>query len=306
MKLFYKAIALMIILSAIFMSLTGCTKKASTNVEDDEIIEEGKLLITVTDKAAKKPIADAKIVIAGIDNFYKTDEKGHSPVITMEVNKDIYKKYGAQLLKKAPSGTATIIVTKEGYKDYILFDKPIYPGQSANNVNIQMVKPDKNDSEKYVADNQRPHDLWIQELVAYCNSIKEEKEGSGEYKITVSVKDSKSKPVEGAFIVIPELGIRVLSDKEGKGILKPTAVTDMLDIYPVKKPLYDYTVVVGKEGLVPSVIFNVAAGEGKEGSVNVVLKTPKSDQTDECTIVSQPYDKEWVSKVIGSFKEQQE
>lgn len=288
------------------MSFTGCAKKTSTDVKDDEIIEQGKLLITVTDKATKKPVTDAKIVIAGLEDNYSTNDKGQSPEISLKVNKDIYKKYGAQLYKKAAAGSATIVVSKEGFKDYIMFNKPVYPGYSANNVNIQMEKSAKTGNENYVADIQYPHELWIQELVEYCKGIKEEKNGSGEYSISVNVKDSSSKPVADAFIAIPELGIKVLSDKDGKAMLKPAAVLEMSDVYPVKRQLNEYTVIVGKDGYITSVIFNVTAKEGKEGKVSAVLKTSKGQQPEEYSVSCQPYDQDWVVKVIGGLKDSNE
>lgn len=306
LKLVLRAVTVIAILSVICMSIAGCSKKVNTDVQTEDIVEEGKMLITVVDNESKEPVGDAKIVIAGIDNFFKTDDKGQSPEITLKVNKDIFKKYGAELFKKAPAGTVTIFVTKDGYKDCIVFNRPVYPGYSANNVNIQMSKADKNDSENYMVDIQYPHNLWIKELVEYCRSIKDENDGGGENRISVSIKGSNSKAVEGASIFIPELGIKVISDKNGSGVLKPGPVTDMVDVYPVKQQLSGYTVVVDKEGYLPAVVFNVAAGAEKEGQLNVVLKPAKSGQDEEYTVSSQPYDKDWLDKIISSYKEQEE
>ncbi|HBM76238.1 MAG TPA: hypothetical protein DD429_11905 [Clostridiaceae bacterium] len=308
MKLVSKALAVIIIFSLICLLPAGCTKKDSTDkqAEETQVIEKGKLLITVSDKEYKEPIADAKIVIAGVEGFYKTDGKGQSPEIDLEINKDVFKKYGAELFKKAPSGMLTIFVTKDGYKDYIVFNRPVYPGYSANNVNIQMSKPEEGHSETYTLDIQYPDGIWINELVEHCRGIESEKNGAGENKIAVTVKDEKSNAIEGASVFIPELGIKVLSDKNGLSVLKPAAVTDIADLYPSMQQHQGYTVVVDKDGYMPAVVFDVTLGENKEGSATIVLKSAKAKGAEEYTATSQPYDKDWLSQVIASFHEQEE
>jgi len=166
-------------------------------------------------------------------------------------------------------------------------------------MNIQMVSLAKNDKELYVVDNQYPHDMWIQELISYCNSIKEEKIGTGENSLTVNIKDQNSKAVEGAAVVIPELGINVKTDKSGKAVLKPPAAIDIMNIYPVKRQASEYTIVVTKESYTTAVVFNVTVNDDKAESI--VLKPSKNK--DDYSISSRPYEKDWIEKVISNYKE---
>lgn len=298
MRIFPRIIAITATVIAIGILLSGCSQNTSSNIQIDNN-EEGKLAITVVDKVTKKPVNDAKIVIIGMENSYKTDEKGKTPEITLEINKDTFKKYGSELLKKTPSGFATILITKEGYKDYLVFNKAIYPGYSANSMNIQMVSLAKNDKEMYVVDSLYPHDMWIQDLILYCSSIKEEKIGTGENSLTVNIKDQNSKAVEGAAVVIPELGINVKTDKSGVAILKPTAVIDIMSIYPVKRQASEYTIVVSKESYTTAIVFNVTVNDGK--AENIVLKPSKNKN--DYTISTKPYEKDWIEKIISNCKE---
>ncbi|HBM79832.1 MAG: carboxypeptidase-like regulatory domain-containing protein [Clostridiales bacterium] len=300
---FVSKILLVALAIGICAGFSGCTKNTdSTNIqlENDE---EGKILITVKDKSSQKPVSDANVIIVGMDDYFKTNDKGQSPEISLKINKDLYKKYGDTLYKKAPSGSATVIVSKDGYKDYILFNKPVYAGYSANNVNIQMSKSTDKDKGKYTIDVQYPHDLWVKELVAHCKEINGENAGNGEYKIGVGVKDANSKSLEGAFVTIPELGIKTKTDKSGKAVLKPGIIGNMADEYPVKKDLNEYTVVIYKDGYVPSVVFSVSAGKNSDGKVDIKLKGSKDPANENCSVTYQPFDSEWISKVISAVKE---
>lgn len=301
MKILKKITSVLVLIVMLCAMLSGCADQTSSS-KVQNTVEEGKLSISVVDKATNKPVSDAKITIIGIEDSYKTDENGKSPEITMKVNKDMYKKYGEELAKKTPSGCVTIIVSKEGYKDYLLFNKAVYPGYAANTLNIQLIKPTSNDTEKYVVDYQYPHELWVQELIQYCSKIKDDSAGSGENKLTVNVKDQNSKAVQDAVVVIPELNIKTKTDKTGKAALNPPDAIDTMNIYPVKRELSEYTLVVSKEGFAKSIMFNVTVGAGKDSKVDITLKAPKTKETDEYSASFFPYEKDWIDKIVGNYK----
>jgi hypothetical protein len=281
--------------------MAGCAEETSSNVVQNSI-EEGKLSITVTDKTTKKPVSDAQIFIVGVESSYKTDEQGKSPDIALKVNKDIFKRYGAELAKKAPAGCATIIVVKEGYKDQVVFNKAIYPGYSANRLNIQLSTPAKDDTDKFAVDYQYPHEQWIQELLQYCSTIKDGEAGNGENKLTITIKDQKSKAVQDAVVIIPEYNIKATTDKSGKVELNPPAAVDTLNAYPVQRDISEYTVIVSKEGYASSVVFNVTAGGEKDSSLDITLKLAKDKTAREYSATYNPYEKEWVEKIIDNYK----
>jgi hypothetical protein len=283
------------------LSLAGCTKK--TNSDNGIVVEneKGKLLLKVVDKTTKKPLANAKIRILGITDTYKTDDKGLSPVINIYINRDYFKRYGEDLQKKAPSGTVTVIVSMDGYKEYISFNKPIYPGYTANNMTVEMTKPAKSDKQNYFAEACLPHEAWVQELVTYCASIKDINAGKGLNRVTVSVKNNNTKSIEGVMVFIPELGIKGMTDKNGKCVLNLDNFRDDRAIYPVKRQFSDYTIIAMKQDYATNVIFNAAVEDGKESLVSIKLSTSKSQ--DDITISHRPYEKEWIEKLITSYKE---
>ena len=301
MKIVHKRASLLIIMLVFLITLFGCTKKTSSNIVVENVNPDGKLTITVMDQSTKKPVSDAKIVIVGADNTYNTNDKGVSPEISLKINKDIYKKYGDTLLKTAPSGSATIIVFKEGYKDYVYFNKSIYPGNSSNNLKIEISKPVKNDSQKYVANIESPHDLWVQELIQYCKNVNQENQGIGENKVNINVKDSSSKAVEGASIIIPELGIKTVTDKNGKCTVKLDTLKVEIIVYPVKRQFSDVTIVTLKEGYLPAISFNTSINKDKENNINIALKPGSPDKSGYIVKV-EPYEKEWVENLIGNYK----
>lgn len=302
MKLFNKIVSLVVMVAMLCIVFAGCSEDTSSNTVQNTV-EEGKLLVTVVDKATKAPISDAKVIIVGIDNSYKTDEKGKSPVISLKVNKDVYKRYGDDLVKKSPSGSSTVLISKEGYKDYLMFNKAIYPGYSANNLNVQMTKLSDSDKDKYVVDYQYPHELWLEELLNYCSNIKDEGTGSGDCSLTVSIKDQNSKAVQDALVMIPELNIKAKTDKSGNAALSLPSTVDTATVYPVQRNLSEYTVVVTKEDYVPSITFNATTGTGQEGSLSISLKSSKAKDAGKYSISYNPYEQEWIEKLINNYNE---
>lgn len=302
MRIVPKKVALLFFVIVFAVMWSGCTKKTSSNLQTTTENLDGKLVVTVYDKTTKKPITDAKIIVGGVANTYKTNEKGESPDITIKVNKDFYKRFGESLLRKAPSGSATILITKDGYKDYVLFNKAIYQGRAANTLKIEMTKLLKTDKQKYVDSIDYPHKEWVKELVDYCKNIKDEKAGSGQNMLNVVVKDQSSKAVDGAYVIIPELSLKVKTDKNGKGVLNPEDSKDVVSLYPVNKDISEYTVVVIKDGYTPIIMFNTQASKDK--SLNITLKPDKDSTGNEFTISSQPNQQEWVEKVINALKQQ--
>lgn len=302
MKVFNKTASLVLMVLMLCALFAGCSKDAGTStIESTD--NEGKILVTVTDKSTKKPVVDAKIVIVGMESTYKTGQDGKSPAINLTVNRDFYKKYGSELAQKAPSGCVTVLVSKDGYKDYLVFNKAVYPGYSSNNLNVEMTKLSGKDNEKYTVDYQYPHELWLQELVQYCGSIKDEETGSGENKITINVKDQNSKALQDAYVSIPELGIKAKTDKTGNVVLNAAVSLNTLSIYPVKRDLSEYTIVVTKDDYVPSIIFNATSQEGKDTALNVNLKSSKAKDAGKYTLSCSPYEKDWVDKLISNYEE---
>lgn len=302
MKLFNKIVSLVVMAAALCFIFAGCSNDTTSSAVQNTA-EEGKLQVTVVDKSTKAPISDAKVIIVGIDNSYKTDEKGKSPVISLEVNKDVYKKYGDALAKKAPSGSSTVLISKEGYKDYIIFNKAIYPGYSANNLNVQMTKLNVSDKDKYTIDYQYPHELWLEELLNFCGNIKDEGTGSGECSLKVSIKDQNATSVQDAVVSIPELNIKTKTDKSGNAAFVLPSTVDTATNYPVKRELSEYTVVVTKDGYVPSIAFNATTSTSSGNSMSITLKSSKAKDAGKYSVSYNPYEREWIEKLINSYNE---
>lgn len=300
MRAVHRKLTLLFMGLALAVLWSGCAKKPTTQVNAAEDLK-GKLVVTVVDKSTEKPISGAKIIISGEDGTYSTNEKGMTDEIEMKVNKDFYKRYGDSLTKKAPSGSATILITKDGYKDCIIFNKAIYSGRADNTMKVEMVKLSKNDKQKYVCSMECPHEVWVEELVGYCKNIKNQNAGSGQNKLTVSVKGQGSKAIEGASVIIPEMGLKVVTDKSGKAALNPEDATDAVSLYPVIRESSKYTVVVIKEGYIIPVIFNTSPGSK---TLDITLKSAKDPAQTEVSASCQPDEGSWVEKVISSMKQQ--
>lgn len=281
--------------------LFGCTKKTNSLQVKNEV-QEGKLVVKVLDKSTKKPIADANIIVMESNGSYKTDEKGLSPEIAISINKDSYKKYGDDLLRKAPSGDVTIMITKDGYKDYVIFNKTLYPGAAPNSMDVQMVKLAKNDKEKYVTDIQTPNESWVEELIAYCKGIKDENLGTGNNKLALTISGRNSKPAEGAMVYIPELNLMGKTDAKGKVEFKITPNQLIVDKYAVKKNYQEYTIVTIKDGYTDNISFNVPVHEGKDNNLNISIKPSDSSKGSGLVMKYEPIDKEWIEKLIQSYK----
>lgn len=282
----------------------GCAKgKGSAEAESTVEIDEGRIAVTVVDKKTQKPIAEARIIIAGSENIYKTDSKGKSPEITLKVNKDRYKRYREELYRKAPSGTVTVLVTKEGYKDYVVFNMSVYPGYAANTLEVGMVKGNDGDRTGYVKEYGKPDEIWTEDLISYCAKMKDEKPGNGTNRVAVSVKDESGKALKDVSVVIPELNLRVVTDKSGSCRLNPDVLNDQPASLPVLRESSEYTVVASKDGYIPSVMFNVEVEGGKERSLKVVLKEAKPAESDTQSVTFQPYESEWIEKAITTMKQ---
>lgn len=300
MRIVPKIAAVSIIILVLIISLAGCSKEASKDVQVVEKKAEGKLVVTVMDKSEKKPLSDAKIVLME-GGTYITDDKGMSPEIVLEVNKDIYRKYGGDLWQKAPSGTVNIMISKDGYKDYVVFNKLVYPGYSSNMLNVEMEKLPKGGKPSYTVKIEQPHAMWIEELLAFCSEIEEESSGDGDGKATIVVKDQNSKAVEGASVVIPELGIKGLTDKNGNVVFNPNSDMEVFDIYPIKKDYMEYTVVAMKDGYIPDILFNASIYKEKDNNISMKINAAKEGQ-DGFTARYLPADEQWVLKIIDSYK----
>lgn len=301
-----KWVYLNLILLIFIIFICGCTKKTVKTDADKHVTPRGKLVVTVIDKESKKPIDSAGIIILGNDGFYKTDEKGRSPIINVNVNKDIYKKYGEVLTKKAPSGACSILVTKEGYNDFVYFNKAIYPGEASNTLKIEMVNVNTKSQEKkdmdFIAFIEAPHSLWVQDLIKKCQDIKDENQGKGQNQILINILDEKGKPIEGAFAIIPEQDLKVKSDKEGKCVLKPDLSKSIDNMYTVKKEKCEVTIIVLKEGYAPFVLLDKPIEMGKDASIDIKLMPSKNKNREEYLMNIEPYDGEWVKKLIGVYK----
>lgn len=293
----------MIILFFICILSVGCSKKVSNdNIIEDT--EEGKLMVFVIDKTTKAPIKDVSIRILGDTLSYITNEKGLSSEITMNINKDIYKKYGSELYKKAPSGSCSVLLTKEGYKDYLVVNKQVYPGFSDNILKVELTKSSNSDKEKYNVDYQYPHEVWIQNLVDYCNEIKVNSEGNNEYKVNIVVKNQNSKPVQNALIYIPELKLRTQTDENGKAVLKPDNLVNTININnSIKNEAQDYTLIVNKENYKSAIIFNIKAPVDKDNNIGISLVEVKDNNQEKYTIGYQAYEQEVIDNFIKNLKQ---
>jgi len=288
------------------MPISSCKKEEGiqTQIADEKL--DGMLLVRVVDSSSKEPIDDAEIVVMDVDSIYKTNDIGFSPEIALEVNKSMYKRYGDELYEKVPSGCANVLITKEGYKDYLVLNKAIYPGSGPNFLQVEMIKHSEGDSKDYLVEQEGPHEVWIGELIDHCSKLAEGNTGDGDTEVTVNVLDGKSAPIEGAQVVIPELNIKATTDKAGKCVLNPVIIDNEGNV--AQEEMLEsgegvFTLVVIKEDFTPFVLFNVAMKNIIDNRIQVTLNQKTGEGEGDCVVSHYPLEEEWVEKVITSFKE---
>ncbi len=110
------------------------------------------------------PLANAKVTIVESGKTYSTDLKGYTPV--MQVT------FQETALTKTVDGNfsfVTVVVTRDGYVDYILYNCLIYKERMRSGPVITLFNTGES-SAKYISTVEVPPDEWTQE---FLNKIKQ-------------------------------------------------------------------------------------------------------------------------------------
>ena len=126
------------------------------SVTDSE--KEGHISPLVKDGDTGEPVAGAVIVLPESGQQFTTDSSGKIGEVAVPIARDT--RYDA--LVAQPWGEATLLVYKDGYAPYALFDYMILPGETREGPEIYLFK--SSDSTPYSL-VEGPNRTWVEALL---------------------------------------------------------------------------------------------------------------------------------------------
>lgn len=115
----------------------------------------------VVDGFSEEPIEGAIVVIPEINKNYKTDEKGHTPDIKIDVSPDPHYKS----INPKNWGEITLIIYKEGYIEYVLLHLNVWEDQNRQGPKILLFPRDSKELDQPMSIVEGPNQIWINSLV---------------------------------------------------------------------------------------------------------------------------------------------
>jgi hypothetical protein len=115
----------------------------------------------VVDGFSEEPIEGAAVVIPEISQRFETAKDGYTAMIRVPIEEDQH----FEDIAPKPWGEITIIVYKDGYIEYVLFNTHVWESQTRKGPKIMLfpeVEGDKNEPFTVV---EGPHRIWVKELV---------------------------------------------------------------------------------------------------------------------------------------------
>ena len=121
----------------------------------------GSIQPQVVDGFSEEPIEGATVVIPEINQSYKTDEKGYTPNIRINISIDSHFKS----IHPKTWGETTLIVYKEGYIEYVLLHLNVWEGQNRQGPKILLFPQNSQQLDQPMSIVEGPNQLWINSLV---------------------------------------------------------------------------------------------------------------------------------------------
>ena len=115
----------------------------------------------VVDGFSEKPIEGAIVVIPEANQEYKTDKDGYTPNIKVKISPD------TRFEKIHPKswGETTLIVYKEGYREYVLLHLNVWEGQTRQGPKILLFPKENQQVDQPMSIVEGPNQVWINSMV---------------------------------------------------------------------------------------------------------------------------------------------
>lgn len=123
-------------------------------------VSTARIRLNISDISDNKPVRSACVYIAETGRYFDTDNAGYTPVIEVPIMPanhydNIYKR---------SFGEITVIVYKEGYIDYALFNLNVRENEERLNLKIFMYKKGTS-NQNFISIVETPDNNWIQNLI---------------------------------------------------------------------------------------------------------------------------------------------
>jgi len=115
----------------------------------------------VVDGFSEEPIEGAIVVIPETNARYKTDKNGYTPNIRVDISPDSY----FEKIHPKSWGETTIIVYKEGYREYVLLNLNVWEGQTRQGPKILLFPKNNQHTDQPMSIVEGPNQVWINSLV---------------------------------------------------------------------------------------------------------------------------------------------
>lgn len=115
----------------------------------------------VVDGFSEEPIEGATVVIPEISQRFETAKDGCTAMIQVPIEEDQH----FESIAPKPWGEITIIVYKEEYIDYVLFNTHVWESQTRKGPKIMLFPKAEGDKNEPFAVVEGPHRIWVKELV---------------------------------------------------------------------------------------------------------------------------------------------
>lgn len=149
-----------------------------------------------------------------------------------------------------------------------------------------------------------PYERYVVKQIEAFNQISEKENQAFGYIQPQVVDGFSEKPIEGAVIVIPEMGEKYTTDAKGlTANIKVPIMEDLhfSEIHP--KPWGEITLIVYKEGYVESVIFhlNVWENQTRKGPRILLFQGTAGEENRPMSVVEGPH-RLWVNQLVKKYR----
>lgn len=123
-------------------------------------VPTAKIRLNICDISDNKPVGGACVYIAETGKYFDTDNSGNTPVIEVPIMSD--SRYDN--ICKRSFGDITVLVYKDGYIDYALFNLNVRENEERLNLKIYMYKKGTSNQD-HITIVETPDNHWIQSLI---------------------------------------------------------------------------------------------------------------------------------------------
>lgn len=123
--------------------------------------DTASLTVSVVEGYTETPIENASVVVAETGTSYQTDKNGMTDKIDVPVIRDT--RFDSIIQK--PWGEITLIVYKEGFVPYALFNLQVLSGQTREGVKILLFEKGQTESAEPFSIIEGPNRVWVDALV---------------------------------------------------------------------------------------------------------------------------------------------